>query len=250
VIAFNFQTSFHDQRTFAMAAQEGSVLLTGANGGLGSAIVSKILSTPKLASLYGIYAVRKVETASQLNRALQGSDTPPVHKHDVVPLDLSSLASVRALAADINLRVANRSIPPIRAIILNAAYIEWTEQTTTNDGFDMSFQSNYLGHWLLVLLLLQSMDRDEGRILVVGSSMHEWVLVLALHLISSDVDTCSANDPRNNNAGPVYVGDYKTIFHDTESLAKGAWSSALHDKSPEAGFRRYGAAKLCSVMNM
>lgn len=38
---------------------KGAILVTGANGGLGSAIVQNIISTPGLASNYtGIYAVR------------------------------------------------------------------------------------------------------------------------------------------------------------------------------------------------
>ena len=158
-------------RTSRMGTQKGSILLTGANGDIGSAIASEILSTPDLASYYGLYAVRNIKTATQLSKVLQRS--PPDHRHDVVPLELSSLASVRALAADINHRVASGSLPRIRVIIVNAGYFEWTEQHFTDDGMDMSFQANYLGHWLLILLLLKSMDEKEGRVVVVSSSMHE-----------------------------------------------------------------------------
>jgi NAD(P)-dependent dehydrogenase (short-subunit alcohol dehydrogenase family) len=47
------------------------------------------------------------------------------------------------------------------------------KENFTDDGFDMSFASNYLGHWLLTLLLLQSIDRECGRIVVLGSITHE-----------------------------------------------------------------------------
>lgn len=89
-------------------------------------------------------------------------------------LDLSRLSSVRQAAADINARVAAGSLPRIRCLILNAAYQEHTTQDFTPDGFDMTFQCNYLSHWLLVLLLLQSMDRERGRVVVVGSWSHEY----------------------------------------------------------------------------
>lgn len=43
----------------------------------------------------------------------------------------------------------------------------------TDDEFDTTFAANYLGHWLLTLLLLKSMDKEEGRIIVIGSQSHE-----------------------------------------------------------------------------
>ena len=150
-----------------------AIIVTGANGGLGSAIAARIVGTPELASKYhGIFTVRKAETATTLNGILKGAPSPG-HKHDVVALDLGRLASVRAAAADINKRVAEGSLPPIKAIVLNAAFQEWTTQTFSEDGFDMSFQASYLGHWLFVLLLLQSMDKARGRVVVIGSYTHE-----------------------------------------------------------------------------
>lgn len=88
-------------------------------------------------------------------------------------MDLSLLDNVRKVAADINARVKTGEIPPIRTLILNAGWHEFTTQTWTEEGFDTSFAANYLGHWLLVMLLLQSMDRKEGRIVIIGSLAHE-----------------------------------------------------------------------------
>jgi hypothetical protein len=42
----------------------------------------------------------------------------------------------------------------------------------------------------------------------------------------------------------------KTLFHDTEGLAKGTWSSSKDDPTLLGGFRRYAAGKLCEVMMM
>jgi NAD(P)-dependent dehydrogenase (short-subunit alcohol dehydrogenase family) len=152
--------------------KKGAILVTGANGGLGSAVVSKIVSDGKLWEAYhGVYTVRALDKATVLNGVLKRA--PPAHEHDVLELDLSRLASVRTVADDINKRVADGLLPPIRALILNAGYQEHTEQNFTPDGFDMSFQCNYLSHWLLTLMLLQSMDREQGRIVVVGSWTHE-----------------------------------------------------------------------------
>ncbi|KAI0602260.1 NAD(P)-binding protein [Biscogniauxia sp. FL1348] len=222
-----------------MTSQTGTILVTGANGGLGSAIVGQILNSESLAkTLHGLYTVRNVQRASAVQKVLQKAPSAE-HKYDLVTLDLDSLASVREVAADINKRVAGGSIPPIRALVLCAGWQEYATQTMTDDGFDMAFQSNYLSHFLLTLLLLQSMDTKHGRIVVLGSWSHD-------------------TTDKRNKTGPLakaYVAEkYNQIFKepmDTESLARGKWSRA--DENPgdrHTGFRRYGAAKLCEVMMM
>ncbi|KAI1633646.1 putative short-chain dehydrogenase [Biscogniauxia mediterranea] len=209
---------------------KGTILLTGANGGLGLAVVRKIVSRPELAAYHGLYTVRDSSSCQRLQSALGDAALGP-HPHDILSLDLTRLDAVRDIATAINARVAAGEIPPIRVLILNAAYLEFDEQTWTAEGFDMSFAATYLGHWLLTLMLLQSMDRSHGRILVIGSSSHD------------------TQDTRNN-AGAQYADKkWQTIFHDsTEPIAKGTWSSTREDPSFRGGYRRYGAAKLCQVM--
>lgn len=159
-------------------APKGTILVTGANGGLGSAIVSQIIKTPSLADEYhGLYTVRSAKSAQAVSAILARKSRPQQQQHpqhELVDLDLSSLASVRRTAGEINRRVKAGEIPPIRALILNAAWQEYTTGTRTGDGFDMAFQVNYLAHFLLTLLLLQSMDRRDGRIVVLGSWSHEY----------------------------------------------------------------------------
>lgn len=157
--------------------QQGTVIVTGANGGLGNAIVSHILDRQDLnTNYYGIYTVRDtVRGARTVLRTLEWAKSVK-HSHELLAMDLGSLDSVRRAARDINSRVANGTIPPIRALILNAGWGEQTTHSFTNDGFDMSFQVNYLSHFLLTLLLLQSMDKKHGRIEVLGSWTHEYII--------------------------------------------------------------------------
>ncbi|KAI0130337.1 putative short-chain dehydrogenase [Xylariales sp. AK1849] len=220
-----------------MALLEGSILVTGCNGGLGTAIIDQILHRPELAkSYYGLYSVRKIDSATRAKAVLEKSKSA-AHDHELLAIDLASLASVREAAEKINKRVAEGSLPRIRALVLNAGYQEHDTQGFTNDAFDTSFQSNYLSHFLLTLLLLQSMDKENGRIVVLSSWTH---------------DTA---DPRNKMGltGKCYEPEkFRQIFDesvDTEGLAKGTWSSAQeYPGIADAGYRRYGAAKLCLVM--
>lgn len=157
-------------------SSKGSILVTGANGGFGCAIASQIASSPESAAHYGIYTARNAASAPALDAALRGSrpgPAVPTHSFEKVSLDLSRLSNVREVSADISSRVAAGKIPPIRAIILNAGVVEFATQTWTEDGLDLTFATNYLGHWLLTLMLLGSMDRDRGRILWVTSWSHK-----------------------------------------------------------------------------
>ncbi|KAK7992872.1 hypothetical protein PG988_001666 [Apiospora saccharicola] len=224
------------------ATPQGSIFVTGANGGLGSAIVDRIVRDPTLAAnLHGLYTIRNPQRATAVEKVL--SQGVVGHSYDLVPLDLGSLASVRAAAADVNRRVAAGSLPPIRALVLNAGWQEYTTQTWTPDGFDQAFQANYLSHFLLTLLLLESLDRERGRVVVLGSWSHD------------------TTDKRNTMGptGAAYTTEpYRQIFAtaadqdqpmDTEKVATGRWSSAVeHPGDLAAGYRRYGASKLAEVM--
>lgn len=170
-----------------MAAAKGTILVTGANGGLGSAVAEHIASSPELSTNHGVYTVRDATSAPTLTSALARGAL--MHHHDILSLDLTKLDNVRQVAEDINVscpmeecyqsanlhqaRVAARSIPPIRALILNAGFQEFGNQSWTDNGLDVTFAANYLGHWLLVLLLLKSMDKEAGRIIIIGSQAHE-----------------------------------------------------------------------------
>ncbi|KAI0428148.1 hypothetical protein F5Y09DRAFT_332813 [Xylaria sp. FL1042] len=216
-----------------MASPKGIIVLTGSAGGLGCAIVSKIISTPELLEYHGIYTVRNTLTpATNLQYIL--SRAPEMHRYDIEPLDLSRLANVREFASNLNARVTAGEIPPIRTLILNAAVNDWGKQSLTEDGFDMAFESNYLSHWVLMLLLLQSIDRKDGRIVVIGSACHD--VYHPIHKI-----TGFYNDE-----------DSKVFFKEDniESIAKGTWCSNDMVKPEIAGSRRYGVAKMCAIMSI
>ncbi|PWY94771.1 putative short-chain dehydrogenase [Aspergillus sclerotioniger CBS 115572] len=201
---------------------KGSILVTGANGGLGTALTSHI--STHYPDYHGIYTVRDVSSPFT---------APSTSSHELIPLDLSSLSTIRTTANDINAWVSSGKIPPIRILILNAGFLEFEQQTWAPDGFDMSFAVNYLGHFLLILLLLQSMNRDEGRIVLLGSSTHDpYAPIVGRHF------------PEERWKTIIQGEDIKAM----DGIAYGTWSSNKDDPSLHSGFRRYGAAKLCVAM--
>lgn len=194
---------------------KGTILVTGANGSLGSTIASQIVTIPELAAFHAIYAVRNANAAPVLAAAIRDGTCTQSHTHDTISLDLTDMASVRAVAASINARVASGEVPALRAVVLNAGYLEFTSQSwTTKDGFDMSFASNYLGHWLLALLLLQSLDRRDGRIVVVGSESH-------------DPYNSKSRGSFNHSRWMSFISDEGSCDH----IAYGTWSTSEEDSS-------------------
>jgi NAD(P)-dependent dehydrogenase (short-subunit alcohol dehydrogenase family) len=217
-----------------MTAPKPTILLTGANGGLGSAFVTAFLKSPQSATHHGLYTVRNPSTAHGLQTILKSA--PSTHTYDILPLDLSSLESVRSLAEDVNAKVAKGELGPIRALVLNAGWQDANAETLkprmfTREGYEGHFGINYLANFLLVLRLLQSIDKKEGRIVLVSSYTHDGL------------------DKQNDGLGfyKSETGEFKELYKGTDELAKGKeWS----DDGWKAGMRRYGASKTCLVLFM
>ena len=202
-------------------------MITGANGGLGVAALSRFLASPESKSYKGLFAVRNPATAKAAKKALNESAHPA--QHEIIPLDISTLAGVRAGAEQINRRVSSGEIPPIHALVLNAAIQDGKGQKFTEDGFESHFGVNYLANFLLVLLLLQSIDKDEGRIIIVSSWTHD------------------PHDARN--AMFIRGEEDRTIWREPDVLAYEKVEDQKGDEYP-AGFRRYGRSKTLIIMFM
>ncbi|KAL1850647.1 hypothetical protein Daus18300_012858 [Diaporthe australafricana] len=120
-------------------------------------------------------------------------------------------------------------------MILNAGFQDFGKQVWTGDGLDMTFSANYLGHWLLTLLLLKSMDKEAGRIVLVGSQAHD------------------PQDERNDSTKAFVDDKFQPFVTDEASfevIAKGTWSPATEDPSWRSGYRRYAASKFFLVSMM
>lgn len=86
----------------------------------------------------------------------------------VVPLDLSSLNSVRKCAQDL-LQKEKRI-----DLLINNAGIMMCPYGKTEDGFEMQLGTNHLGHLLLTLLLLPKIiEYTPARIVTVSSIAHQ-----------------------------------------------------------------------------
>ncbi|KAG9455480.1 hypothetical protein H6P81_008384 [Aristolochia fimbriata] len=110
-------------------------------------------------------------------------------------LDLSSLASVKAFVADFH----SRNLP-LNLLINNAGKFSY-EHALSEDGIEMTFATNYLGHFLLTKLLLTKMIETaeatglEGRIVSVTSSVYSWVPADGISYLAHATTKKSLYDP-------------------------------------------------------
>jgi NAD(P)-dependent dehydrogenase (short-subunit alcohol dehydrogenase family) len=140
--------------------QSGRVaVVTGANTGLGYHAAATLAQT----GAHVVLAVRNLEKGnSALARIVAAHPDADVTLQE---LDLSSLASVRAAAA------ALRKAYPRIDLLINNAGVMWTPKQLTDDGFEMQFGTNHLGHFALTGLLLSNLLPVRGSRVVTVSSM-------------------------------------------------------------------------------
>ncbi|MEC4717957.1 SDR family NAD(P)-dependent oxidoreductase [Noviherbaspirillum sp. CPCC 100848] len=136
-------------------------LITGASSGIGLEAARSLVSHG--ASVVGAVRDRgkaELATASVRNAALQGGGA-----FKLIELDLASLKSVRDCADQL---VADGEL--FDSIIANAGVMA-TPFGRTVDGFEVQFQTNYLGHFAL-LNRIEPLLADEGRLIVLSSQAH------------------------------------------------------------------------------
>ena len=141
-------------------AQQGRLaVVTGANTGLGFETAQALAA--RGASV--VLAVRNVEKGKKA--AARIAAAAPGASVTVQELDLSSLDSVRAAAAE--LRAGH---PRIDLLICNAG-VMYPPKQSTRDGFELQFGTNHLGHFALTGLLLEQMLPVPGSRAVTVSSV-------------------------------------------------------------------------------
>jgi NAD(P)-dependent dehydrogenase (short-subunit alcohol dehydrogenase family) len=139
------------------SSHSGAVMITGATGGLGRSLARRLARERDFDKI--VLAVRNAESGTALRDRLQ-SEFPGVG-FAVSQMDLASLASVRAAAAQLE--------EPLAAIVLNAGGTGGPQpRARTMDGVSQMFAANVVGHAALVDVLLSS-GLLRGTVEFVGS---------------------------------------------------------------------------------
>ncbi len=188
-----------------------TVLITGGHKGIGlqaSRTIARMGGHDLLLCGRDVPAMQRV--ADDLHREF-GSNV------QTAEVDISSLGSVRDAAKRCKGLIADKKVASLAALLLNAGAQFPDPPTYGADGYELTFATNCLGHFLLLNLLIDDL-LPRGRIVFTASGTH---------------------DPETTD-GKI-VG--KAIEADAFSLAnQGRKGAAI------VGGRRYTTSKLCTIM--
>ncbi|CAB4037309.1 Hypothetical predicted protein [Paramuricea clavata] len=139
-----------------------TALITGGNTGLGKATALTLAQKGARVILACRSLKRGDKAASEIRSQVENAQVA------VYFLDLSSLNSVRKFVQDF-VRTENGL-----HILINNAGIYGCPHWKSEDGYEMQFAVNHLGHFLLTNLLMDTLAQSApSRVLVVTSSLHK-----------------------------------------------------------------------------
>jgi len=139
-----------------------TVVITGGNAGIGKETAIELARRGARVVITSRDPGRGDAALAEI-RERAGSD-----RVEVMGLDLASIASIRAFATD-----ALERLPRIDVLVNNAGLVVGSRRVT-EDGFEVAFGVNHLGHFLLTDLLLDRMKQSTpARVVVVSSHAHK-----------------------------------------------------------------------------
>lgn len=188
-----------------------TVFITGGHSGIGHECARQLAARRFNLVLAGRSPARMQAVADEL-RAAHGVEVA------TIGLDTASLASVRHAAAECGSLIARGEIEPLRAVLCNAGGRFDGDERYSPDGYELTFATNCLGHFLLVELLLPRMTADS-RVVFTASGTH-------------DPDTMDGR-----LVGAAVEPNAVALANDGKDGAK-----------PLSAGKRYATSKLCTVM--
>lgn len=210
---FNDKTEAIDvAKAFAELIRGKTILVTGVNrGGIGFTTVEAFVS--ENASPLSIYTNHILQASqSPAHIIVAGRSESKLHQsisalHSKFPsvdyrplrVDLSSQKSVRTAAAEV---LSWSDVPSIDIIVNSAGIMHLPERTVSENGIEMHFATNHIGHFLLTCLLVPKLLQAKGGARVVNVSSASPMLAQGIRW--SDVNFSKPNKDLPAEEQPVY----------------------------------------------
>ena len=139
-----------------------TTIITGATSGIGQETAFELAAQGH--ALYLL--VRNTPKGERLKNQIIGkTGNKEIY---VVRCDLADLQSVREAADELN-----QKLFAINTLINNAGGV-FQEREVSKNGFEMTFATNHLGHFLLTNSLMPLLQKGQARIINVSSEAHKW----------------------------------------------------------------------------
>lgn len=138
-----------------------NVIITGATSGVGKALALRVAQ--RKAKLI-MFCRDNIKAENVRNELIRKSRNEDIH---IVTADLSSMKSVKEAASNIK-----KTFPELYLLVNNAG-CSVIKKTITDEGVEKTFASNYLGHYILTVLLVDLLKESApSRIVNVASQAH------------------------------------------------------------------------------
>ncbi|CAN4116934.1 unnamed protein product [Withania somnifera] len=207
-----------EQVTDGIDGSNLTAIVTGGASGIGLE-TARVLA---LKNIHVIIAARNMEAANEAKQLIL-KDNKAAHI-DIGKLDLSSIRSVKEFAD--NFKALNLPLN----ILINNAGVMFCPFQLSEDGIEMQFATNHIGHFYLTNLLIDKMKETakatgiQGRIVNLSSLAH-------LLSYKEGIRFDKVND--------------KSSYHDKRAYGQSKLANILHAK--ELSRRLQGAATTCYV---
>jgi retinol dehydrogenase 12 len=144
-------------------SQQRVAMITGGNSGIGFAAASKLAAR----GFHVILASRNQQKSAQAIAQMRAAY--PDASVESIALDLASFSAIRQCAATFQAKGY-----PLHVLINHAGGTFPGKQAQfTADGFEMTFGTNHLGHFLLTNLLMNELTQSApSRVITVSSQLH------------------------------------------------------------------------------
>ena len=133
---------------FGHVASNKYVIVTGANTGLGFETARQLVGQRAKVVIACRSESSGNEAVANIKKEFPSGDVT------FLPLDLASIASIRAFAS------AYKNTGKPLDILINNAGVAWWPLSYTSDGLEMHFGVNHIGHFLLTTELLDVLKRS------------------------------------------------------------------------------------------
>ncbi|XP_069092082.1 retinol dehydrogenase 14 [Pleurodeles waltl] len=206
-----------------------TVIITGGNSGIGKATATELVKRQARVILACRDRQRAEEAARDILREAAEGGAGELGEVVIRHLDLASLSSVQRFCHGVI------QDEPRLDVLINNAGIFQCPYMKTEDGFEMQFGVNHLGHFLLTQLLLGLLKKSSpSRIVVVSSKLYKY----------GDINFEDLNSEINYNKSFAYSRSKLANILFTRELARrlegtGVTVNALHPGIVRTNLGRY-----------
>lgn len=213
------------------AAQQSTVIITGANSGLGLAATAALAKTGQW------HVVLACRDFAKAERAAKAAGLPK-ESYTIMHLDLASLTSVRQFVD--HFRASGRTLD---VLVCNAAvYLPTVKEPVYNaDGVELSVMTNHLGHFLLANLLLDDLQKNKKQAKQSNGSDKSTSRLVIVGSITGNSNTVAGNVPPKADLGQL---------QGLEALASGTADVPMINGGNFDGAKAYKDSKVCNMLTM